>query len=173
MGRTLPFAVAVAAVLAAVLGLRFWPHEPLAAGVKADSILVEKSKRRLSLLKDGEVVRSYTVALGRNPESHKLREGDARTPEGRYRIEARNAASGFYRALRVSYPNATDRENARRNGVSPGGDIMIHGIKNGFGWVGRLHRLVDWTDGCIAVTNEEMRDIWNAVAPGVEVEIRA
>ena len=133
---------------------------------------MDKSKRTLSLLKDGEVIRSYRVALGRNPRDHKIQEGDGRTPEGQYRIDRRNAASGFYRALHVSYPNAADRERASKNRVSPGGDIMIHGIKNGFGWVGRLHRLVDWTNGCVAVTDEEMREIWNAVPDNTAIEIR-
>jgi murein L,D-transpeptidase YafK len=123
-------------------------------------------------LKDGEIIRSYRVALGRDPLGPKVKEGDGRTPEGRYRIDGRNAASAFYRALHVSYPNATDRERANKDRVPPGGDIMIHGIKNGIGWVGRLHRLVDWTNGCIAVTDEEMRDIWNAVPANTPIEIR-
>jgi murein L,D-transpeptidase YafK len=159
-------------LVAAVLLFRFWPHQALPAGAKADAILVVKSERTLSLLRNKEVISTYRVALGGNPTGHKVREGDGRTPEGRYVIAGRNRNSGFYRALRVSYPNARDKEHARALGVSAGGDIMVHGVKNGFGWLGRLHRLVDWTDGCIAVTDEEMRDIWNATRDGVPIEIR-
>jgi murein L,D-transpeptidase YafK len=162
----------VALIVGAALIFRFWPHEPLIATSRADFILVEKSERTLSLLKNGKVIGSYRVALGRNPQDHKIQEGDGRTPEGRYRIDSRNAASAFYRALHISYPNALDRERAKKNGVSPGGDIMIHGMKNGLGWIGRLHRFVDWTNGCIAVTNQEMREIWDAVPDNTAIEIR-
>ncbi len=164
-------AIALAAVVAALIS-RFWPYEALPAGAKADMILVNKAERTLALMKDGRLIRSYVVALGRHPRGHKTQEGDGRTPEGRYVIDSRNASSGYFRALHISYPNAEDVRNARRQHVSPGGDIMVHGIKNGLGWVGRLQRLVDWTDGCIAVTNAEMQDIWNATAVGVPIEIR-
>jgi murein L,D-transpeptidase YafK len=144
----------------------------LVASSKADFVLVDKSERSLFLLKNGKVIGSYRVALGRNPLGPKVQEGDKRTPEGQYRIDSRNAASGFYRALHISYPNAADRERANQAGVAPGGDIMIHGMKNGFGWIGRLHRLVDWTNGCIAVTDQEMREIWSAVPNSTPIEIR-
>jgi murein L,D-transpeptidase YafK len=144
----------------------------LVASSRADVVLVDKSERSLSLLKNGKVIRSYRVALGRNPFGPKFSEGDGRTPEGQYRIDRRNASSGFYRALHISYPNAADRERANQTGVSPGGDIMIHGMKNGLGWIGRLHRLVDWTNGCIAVTDEEMREIWSGVPDNPAIEIR-
>jgi hypothetical protein len=162
--------LALAAV--AVAAFRFWPHEPLPPGLTADRVVVDKSARTLSLLRDNTVIRSYRVSLGRNPSGHKLQEGDGRTPEGLYRLDGRNARSGFYRALHVSYPSPEDSRRAAQNHVAPGGQIMVHGIKNGLGWLGRLHRLVDWTDGCIAVTNDEMRDIWNAVATGTPIEIR-
>lgn len=161
----------ILAIAAALSAFRFWPHEPLPAGVTADLVVVHKSERLLSLVKDGAVQKSYRVALGRNTHGHKMQEGDGRTPEGRYTIDARNANSGFFRALHVSYPNAADRDRARSSHVSPGGDIMVHGIKNGFGWLGRLHRLVDWTNGCIAVSNEEMLEIWRAVPAGTAIEI--
>ena len=165
-------AALIAIVLASGLLFHFWPHTPLVASSRADFVLVDKSERSLSLLKNGKVIRSYRVALGRNPSGPKVMEGDGRTPEGQYRIDSRNAASGFYRALHISYPNAADRERANQTGVSPGGDIMIHGMKNGLGWIGRLHRLVDWTNGCIAVTDEEMREIWSAVPDNTAIEIR-
>jgi len=159
-------------LVAGILAFRFWPHQPLAAGAKADSILVEKSARTLSLLKNGQVIASYRVSLGRDPQGHKIQKDDGRTPEGRYYISERKPSSGFYRALQVSYPNPADEQRARRMGVSAGNYIMVHGIKNGLGWLGRLHRLVDWTNGCIAVTNEEMRDIWNATSENTSIEIR-
>ena len=162
--------VTAAAALAATF--RFWPYEPLPTGTKANLILVKKSERTLSLVNDGTVIRSFTIALGRHPDGSKVQEGDGRTPEGRYVIQNRNASSGYFRSLHISYPNAEDVQNAHKLHVSPGGDIMVHGIKNGFGWLGRLHRLVDWTDGCVAVTNEEMRDIWKATTVGIPIEIR-
>ena len=160
-------------VLGAGLLFRFWPHQPLPAGTRADSILVDKSARTLSLLKDGNVVASFRIALGRHPEGHKTQRGDGRTPEGHYFISRREAHSHFYRALEVSYPNAEDKQRAAKIPADAGADIMVHGIKNGLGWLGRLHRLVDWTDGCMAVTNEEMQDIWDATYKGIAIEIRA
>jgi L,D-transpeptidase catalytic domain len=168
-GLRLSIVVITLAVVGAALTFRFWPHDTLPAGIRADLIVVNKSEKTLALIKDGQVIRSYAVALGRHPRGHKVEEGDGRTAEGRYVIQSRNPNSRFFRALHVSYPNAEDVRNARKLHVSPGGDIMVHGIKNGFGWVGRLHRLIDWTDGCIAVT---MRDIWNATTVGVLIEIR-
>ena len=138
----------------------------------ADRVLIEKSARRLTLLVDGEAMRSYSVALGANPKGHKQREGDERTPEGVYSIDARNPNSSFHLSLRISYPNAQDRARAAAAGEDPGGLIMIHGMRNGLGWLGGLHRLIDWTDGCIAVTNREMDEIWDAVPVGTPVDIR-
>lgn len=143
------------------------------AGVpaRADRVLVEKQARRLTLLANGRPIRSYRVSLGGNPIGPKQREGDERTPEGLYSIRARNPNSVFHLSLQVSYPNAQDRARAAAAGVDPGGQIMIHGIKNGLGWVGGLHRFLDWTDGCIAVTDEEMDEIWQLVPVGTAVEI--
>jgi murein L,D-transpeptidase YafK len=160
-------------MVAAILSYRFWPeHPPLPAGARADLIVVDKAERRLALMRDGEVLKSYRVALGGDPRGHKQREGDGRTPEGRYAIDGRSPASSFHRALHVSYPDGQDRARAAASGDSPGGDIMIHGIRNGLGWLGPLHRLVDWTDGCIAVTDPEIREIWRAVPTGTPIEIR-
>ena len=167
-------ALLLALVIAAgTLGVvRFWPPTPLPEGIKADKVLVLKGEQRLVLLSGGAPIKSYPVALGWSPKGPKTRQGDGKTPEGTYKVDYRNAASGFYRALHVSYPNGQDRAKARKLGVSPGGAIMIHGIKNGFGWVGPLHRFVNWTDGCIAVTDEEIREIWSAVPDGTPIEIR-
>ena len=139
---------------------------------KIDRILVVKSEHRLQLLKGGTVVRTYTVAIGRGGVAPKQQQGDHKTPERIYRIDRRKANSRFHRALRISYPNDADRERARQLGVDPGGDIMIHGIMNGFRWIGSMHRMFDWTDGCIAVTDEEIDEIWALVPDGTAVEIR-
>jgi murein L,D-transpeptidase YafK len=138
----------------------------------ADSIVVEKSAHRLSLYHDGALVRSYLVALGQQPVGDKVRRGDNRTPEGLFHIEARNPNSRYHRALRISYPDATHRERALALGVSPGGDIMIHGLPARQAWVGAAHRDFDWTEGCIAVTNAEIEEIWSAVPVGTPIHIK-
>lgn len=140
--------------------------------LRADRILILKAKRELTLYLANAPVKTYKVALGRSTTGAKQCEGDSRTPEGTYRIDSRNANSHYHRALHVSYPNATDIARAKKLGCSPGGDIMIHGITNGFGWLGATHRNVDWTIGCIAVTDEEIEEIWAAVPNGAVVEIR-
>jgi len=137
-----------------------------------DKVLIEKQTRRLTLLARGEVVKTYKIALGGNPVGPKERQGDCKTPEGTYIIDARNGNSGYHLALHISYPNADDKRRARELGVSPGGDIMIHGIKNGFGQVGASHAQTDWTEGCIAVTNQEMEEIYQFVPNGTVVEIK-
>jgi tetratricopeptide (TPR) repeat protein len=138
----------------------------------ADKILVEKKERRLMLIAKGEVLKTYKIALGGNPNGPKERQGDNKTPEGTYFIDSRNKDSSYYRSLHISYPNERDKKRAKKLGVSPGGDIMIHGIKNGFSWVGDAHTEVDWTKGCIAVTNKEIEEIGKLVPNGTIVEIR-
>jgi murein L,D-transpeptidase YafK len=115
---------------------------------------------------------SYSVALARGGLGPKERQGDHKTPEGLYVIDSRNQSSRFHLALHVSYPNEADRERARKLRVDPGGNIMIHGIHNGLGWLGASHRLIDWTDGCIAVTDREIEDIWTLVPNGTPIEIQ-
>jgi murein L,D-transpeptidase YafK len=154
------------------LSYALWPEPTLDNVSKADSVIVFKEQRRLLLLHGDKTLKGYMVALGREPHGHKSREGDGRTPEGTYRLDARNPRSRFHRALHISYPNESDRARAVAAGLSPGGDIMIHGLPNGLGWIGKLHRFVDWTDGCIAVTNREMEEIWRAVDDGTPIEIR-
>ena len=139
---------------------------------KADSVLILKKDHLLELFAGGKVIRTYKVALGSGGLAPKEREGDGRTPQGHYIIDARNAVSAYHRALHISYPNAEDRERAARLGVSPGGAVMIHGLPNGKGWVGPAHRLYDWTLGCVAVTDDEINEIWNMVPVGTPVEIR-
>ena len=138
----------------------------------ADIVLIEKKERRLTLLSKGEVIKTYTIALGGNPVGPKERQGDNKTPEGAYIIDSRNSNSGYHLSLHISYPNEKDKIRARELGVSPGGDIMIHGIKNGFSMVGASHAEIDWTKGCIAVTNQEMEEIYTFVPNGTIVEIR-
>ncbi|MBT1073522.1 L,D-transpeptidase family protein [Pelotalea chapellei] len=137
-----------------------------------DRILIEKKERRLTLLSKGEVLKSYRIALGGNPIGPKERQGDNKTPEGTYVIAARNKDSRYHLSLHISYPNEKDKKRARELGVSPGGNIMIHGIKNGLSWVGDGHTEVDWTQGCIAVTDEEIEEIAKVARNGTLVEIR-
>ena len=142
------------------------------SATKADQVIVVKSQRTLTLLSHGKVLRTYKVALGGTPVGAKEQQGDHKTPEGRYILDRRNAKSRFYKSIHVSYPNEQDKERAARRGVSPGGDIMIHGLPNGFGWLGATHRAQDWTDGCVAVTNQEIDEIWELVPDGTPIEIR-
>lgn len=138
----------------------------------ADHVVVLKKERSLELLSRGKVIKTYKVALGGDPVGPKTRQGDHKTPEGLYVLDSRNAHSQFYKSIHISYPSGHDRSLARQKGVSPGGDVFVHGLPNGFGAVGAAHRLRDWTDGCIAVTNEEMDEIWRVVADGTQIEIR-
>lgn len=144
------------------------PAQPL----RADKVLVIKHKRQMHLMWRGRIVRTYRIALGFNPRGHKRQEGDGRTPEGHYVIDWRNPKSRFTLSLHINYPNAADRAQARRRGVSPGGEIFIHGLPGSWAMVGRGHALRDWTLGCIAVTNAQMREIWRAVSNGTPIEIR-
>ncbi|WP_298267586.1 L,D-transpeptidase family protein [Geobacter sp.] len=137
-----------------------------------DRVLVYKSKRLMELRNGSEVIRSYRVALGRNPVGRKVRAGDCRTPEGIYRLDRRSAASRFYRSIHISYPNAADRAAARKLGVAPGGDIMIHGLPKGFEDLEEWHVITDWTKGCIAVTNAEISEVWRLVPDGTPIEIK-
>jgi len=136
-----------------------------------DLVRVDKSERRMELVSEGAVVRSYPIALGANPIGHKQRQGDERTPEGRYVLDWRNPKSAFTRSIHISYPNSADEAAARKAGVDPGGMIMIHGQSKGFGWWSWLFQMFDWTNGCIAVTDEQMLEIWDMVRNGTPIEI--
>lgn len=138
----------------------------------ADKILIEKKERRLTLFAKGKLLKTYQIALGGNPDGPKERQGDNKTPEGNYVIDSRNMNSLYHLSLHISYPNEKDKKRAKQLGVSPGGDIMIHGIKNGFSWAGDYHTGVDWTKGCIAVTDEEIEEIERLVPIGTSVEIK-
>ena len=145
---------------------------PLPAGEKADFLVVEKSKRLLTAFSGGKPLRTYTIALGHSPIGAKEREGDNRTPEGEYVIDSRLEKSGYHRALHISYPSPTDVARAKAGHYQPGGAIMIHGIKNGFGWLGKLHTSSDWTKGCIAVTNSEIEELWRITPNGTRIQIK-
>jgi murein L,D-transpeptidase YafK len=162
----------IAACIVAAIGCYAWFPVPPVPSTHADRVIVLKGQRCMLLLRDGKEICSYRVSLGRNPRSPKERQGDHKTPEGSYVLDHKNTRSGYHLAMHVSYPNTSDREQAAKRGVSPGGDIMVHGIKNGLGWIGRFQRLIDWTDGCIALTNPEMDQFSQLVPEGTAIEIR-
>jgi murein L,D-transpeptidase YafK len=145
---------------------------PAVAADSADRVVVHKERRLLQLFQGGQVIREYTVALGGNPTGHKRQEGDQRTPEGLYSLDWRNPGSGYYKSIHVSYPAPADVSAAAANGVDPGGMIMIHGQPNYFGWLAFLTQHFDWTNGCIAVTNAEMEEIWAMVPNNTPIEIK-
>lgn len=163
-GSTTPSAPRPAVVNAAITGGR--------RAFTADSVVVEKALRRLTLYSGGLAVRTFDVALGQNPLGAKERIGDFRTPEGLYAIDGRNPFSKYHKGLHISYPNAADLARAQTMGVTAGGDVMIHGLPNGEGAMGSDHRAYDWTNGCVAVTDEEIDEIWNAVPAGTPVRIK-
>ena len=138
--------------------------------LKADKILVEKSRRQLTLIYQGQTVKTYAISLGPNPVGHKQQEGDGRTPEGTYRIDYRNPHSAFHLSLHISYPNASDRADAKKRGAKPGGNIFLHGGSSPSSIV--MPETRDWTLGCIAVTHSEIEEIWKAVVDGTVIEIR-
>jgi murein L,D-transpeptidase YafK len=160
---------------AAVLGLFVYAHgslNVLPANTTIERILVEKSCRKLSVFRGGKALKIYRIALGTKPVGAKQEEGDLKTPEGLYWIDGRNGESKFHLALHISYPSAEDTARAMARGTSAGCDIMIHGLPNDHGWIGAFHRRTDWTAGCIALTNEEIEELWRITPDGTPVEIR-
>ncbi len=138
----------------------------------ADKVLIDKSDRILQLIKDGEVIRTFKIALGLAPVGDKQQEGDQKTPEGSYMLDTRNPNSDYFLSIHVSYPDANDRKEARAKGVPPGGAIMIHGQPNEPSRSEAYYRTQDWTNGCIAVSNSDMIDIWLMTKPNTPIEIR-
>ena len=138
----------------------------------ADFVLVDKSDRKLHLFQDGEPFRTFDIALGIVPTGDKEQEGDFRTPEGRYLLDARNPNSEFFLSIHISYPDRDDRARARAQGVDPGGAIMIHGQPNEPTRSETYYRTQDWTNGCIAVSNSDMIDIWLMTGDNTPIEIR-
>jgi len=150
----------------------FYPENRLSKDVQIDNIVVYKSTRQLLAYSNGQFLKSYNVSLGRQPIGAKEFEGDKKTPEGVYFINDKNPNSGYHKSLGISYPNKDDIENAKRLGKSAGGDIKIHGIRNKVGFIGKLHRCFNWTLGCIAVTDEEIDELFRAVKIGTRIEIK-
>ena len=149
-----------------------WPEKPLPPDSVVDLVVVRKAERRLELYRGDQLVKAYAVSLGRHPLDRKEQQGDGRTPEGEYRLDYRNAHSAFHKALHISYPAPADVAAAHARGLDPGGQVMIHGMKNGWGWLGRLHRFVDWTDGCVAVTDAQIDEIWLVVPVGTRIVVK-
>lgn len=190
MKRAVVFALAAVAVLAVPLtvyarealaqdacldrgGVWFGPIGCVSEMPRIDRIVIDKSDHLLAAYAHGQLIREMPVSLGRGSAGPKERDGDNRTPEGTYPITGHKADSDFYLALRLGYPTSQQSMSAKSRGIDPGGDIMIHGIRNGFGWVGTLQRRVDWTRGCIALTDGEIEWLYRSTADGVPVEIRA
>ncbi len=165
--------VFVAITPLAVLVWAHWPEVPLDSRHPVTEVVILKTERELILYSGEKRLKVYRVALGRNPVGQKEMEGDGKTPEGEYVISGRNPKSLFHLSLHISYPNAAQVLVAKEKGTNPGEDIMIHGIKRGLGWVGKLHTFVDWTTGCVAVTNEEINEIYRSVPDGTKVTIKA
>ena len=150
----------------------FYPEKRLPDDVQIDSIVVYKSKREMFTYSGGQLQKTYKISLGRQPFGAKEVEGDKKTPEGIYFINDKKPNSGYYKNLGISYPDKNDIENAKRLGKPAGGDIEIHGIRNGIGFIGKFHRWFDWTLGCIAVTNKEMDELYRAVKFEARIEIK-
>lgn len=149
-----------------------WTPPPLASSQRATRIVIDKSWRMMMLESKGQILRVYTIGLGDDPIGHKEQRGDSRTPEGTYRIDFKHPTSKFHLSMRISYPNDKDRARARKMRVHPGSDIMIHGTPNGVEWWRTTLMERDWTDGCVAVTNREIEEIWSMVQVGTRVDIR-
>lgn len=141
------------------------------AFAQVDLVMVDKSARKMMLMDNGKVIKTYRIALGANPKGHKQQEGDQRTPEGRYILDYKNEQSSFYRSMHISYPNRQDKAVARKSGVSPGGMIMVHGQNKQFAWASGVTQYLDWTAGCIAITNDEMDEFMALVRVGTPIEI--
>jgi len=145
---------------------------PAYANERADQVIVSKSAARLYLQVNGKTFATFKVAFGAQPQGHKQRQGDERTPEGKYTLDAKNIQSAFYKSIHISYPNAEDRLRAKNRKLDVGGDIMIHGQRNGWGWVAPITQWFNWTDGCIALTNRDMDAVWRAVEIGTPITIQ-
>jgi murein L,D-transpeptidase YafK len=159
-------------ILMGLAAYYFYPESKLPSDVQIDSILVYKSKRQMQVYSNDSLLKTYKISLGRKPIGAKEFEGDKKTPEGIYFINDKNPSSGYHKNLGISYPSADDIENAKRLGKSAGSDIKIHGMRNKIGFIGKFHRWFDWTLGCIAVTDKEIDELYNAVKIGVKIEIK-
>jgi murein L,D-transpeptidase YafK len=166
------FLLLVLLATAGLAAVAYLNVDPLPRDAVADRVLVEKAARRLILFRAGTILKTYRVALGRAPHGAKEYEGDQRTPEGTYSIDFHKPDSDYHLALHISYPEQHDIDRASAQGLSAGSDIMIHGLPNGRGWIGRFHRRSDWTAGCVAVADFEIEEIYRAVPDGTPIELR-
>lgn len=158
-------------LLIAVAGYYNYPEKELPAKCDVDSIVVYESKRELGAFSEGKLLKVYKVSLGRNAIGHKVFEGDMKTPEGLYFIDSKNPQSGYHKNLGISYPNNIDVINARNIGKKPGGQIKIHGLRNGAGYISKFQRFRDWTNGCIALTDKEVDELYFHVQVGTPIYI--
>lgn len=175
MCKVNPVLVVMSAFVVMVICLVIYyliPSEKIPEGVIIDRILVYKSKHELQAFSDHKLIVTYKIAIGKNAIGAKEYQGDQKTPEGLYTINDRNPNSGYHKNLGISYPNKQDILKARAIGKPTGGDIKIHGLRNGGGYIGKFHRWTDWTNGCIALDNAEMDELYDHVAPGTPIEIR-
>lgn len=160
-----------AIVIAGLIAYYFWPENTLGKGHKITRLVVYKSKRLLNIFAGDTLLKSYTISLGDDPIGDKSFQGDEKTPEGQYSIFDKNPNSTCYKNLGISYPNDSDRKVSKALGKPTGGDIKIHGLPNKQGYWGKFHRFIDWTNGCIAVTNEEMDELYYGVDIGTPITI--
>ena len=158
-------------MLIALVVYNYFPEPKLAANANIDSLIVNKSEHQLLAYSEGKLLKTYSVSFGAHPIGHKEFEGDEKTPEGLYTINAKNDKSGYHKNLGISYPNAKDIAHAREIGKPAGGNIKIHALKNELGFINKLQRWVNWTNGCIAVTNSEMDELYTAVKIGTTITI--
>ncbi|MDP3150866.1 MAG: L,D-transpeptidase family protein [Ignavibacteria bacterium] len=165
------FLYGILSLFVIILGYYFFPEKKLDTSKKIDKILVVKHKRELTVFSKGEALKTYKISLGGVPVGKKEFEGDNKTPEGVYTINDRNPNSDYHLNLAVSYPNEADSLYATKLGKSPGGEIKIHGLPNGYGFIGKFQRFKDWTAGCMALTNSEIEELFYNVPMGTEIEI--
>lgn len=142
------------------------------AWAEVDFVRVIKSQNKLQLLENGTVKHEFHAVFGAHPKGHKQQESDEKTPEGMYELDYKKENSSYYRAIHISYPNANDTASAKQRGVAPGGQIMIHGQKNGFGWLSSIMQSFNWTNGCISLSNSDMQVVWQLVKVGTPIEIK-
>ena len=167
--------IVIAAFIAIILALGlyyFYPISKIPSHVTIDNIVVIKSKHQLLAYSQGRLIAIYKISIGKNPVGNKEYEGDQKTPEGIYKIDSKNPHSDFHKNLGISYPNEEDIRNSRQLGKPPGGDIKLHGLKNGQEYLGKFQRWMDWTNGCIALTNDEMDELYDHTPVGTRIEIR-
>jgi len=172
MKRIKSIALFIFMAILALVVYYFFPTEKLPSTTKIDSLIVLKSERKMDVYSNGKIVKTYAISLGKQPIGAKEFQGDNKTPEGIYYINDKNPNSVCYKNLGISYPNEEDIAKSKKLGKPTGGDIKIHGILNSKGWVGKFHRWVDWTNGCVAVTNSEMEELYNLVPIGTKIEIK-